>query len=267
MTKVMFLGDAHGNKRWLESRFYAASIAKADVILQLGDLGVGFPLQENEKPLLYHIEKWADKYDIPFYFVDGNHDNHVEIWNNADVEDNGLHRVSEHVFYIPRGLVFELADTTFLGLGGAYSIDKDWRLAAMKAGSGDLWWPTETINDHNVETALKQAEGKDIDIMVTHEAPWNVFQVLGKEQMGFRLKEKHDMASRQQQQQIYKVVKAVRPRVLLHGHWHHRYNKVLDFYGEGLPVNVIGLGCDADHPHDESMLFAKLPERMEELCV
>lgn len=258
----MFLGDPHGDKRWLDNRFMIAAQQGCEAIFALGDLGYGFPLeQDNEKPLLHHLNKWANKYNVDFYFVDGNHDNHPQIW--ADGSEHGpFLQLEERVFFIPRGSVFDYAGVSFLGLGGAYSIDKDQRIAYEKATGLQTWWPTELITDAQVEAAINNAAEADIDVMLTHDAPWHVFRAIKRPELEMRINYKHDVQSRMQQRKVYEVAKQVHPKILLHGHWHHRYEHVLDFYGENPPVTVIGLGMNT-HPSkdiDDATLVWKLPD-------
>ena len=256
--KVMFLGDVHGNKRWLKAKFYEAAKRGCEAIVQLGDLGYGFPLsQENELHMADWLNKKANKAGVDFYFIDGNHDNHPEI--RADSVPFGSIasiRGYDRVFYIPRGAKFTRWGTTFLGLGGAYSIDKQRRLVYEAKQNKKVWWPTEMITLDEKERAIENAKG-GVDIMLTHDAPWHVIDTLFHTTRGV----KDDPESAMNQQIIKDVMLEAMPKLLIHGHWHYRYNQLFPVPFTDEYIKVVGLGRDGDR--ESGAVILTLPDDIE----
>lgn len=144
--------------------------------------------------------------------------------------DNTRRRpISHHITHLPRGHRFELDGVSFLALGGAYSIDKPYRIV------NESWWPEETITDEEMALAIS---GGPVDVMLTHDAPTGV-NPFGPETVGN--KDEYP-ESWQNRLRLRMVVDACTPRVLFHGHYHHTYRERLEDTG----TEVIGLGRDGD---------------------
>ncbi len=151
MSKVLILGDIHG--QWLCAD---QTIDKAmshegnfDAIFCVGDVGHYWTTKKEDI--------WTTKYDIPIYWLDGNH----ECYPNMDLwKENKYGRT-----YIPRGSAHEIADLKILTCGGASSVDKAWRTQGVD------WWPEEDITYRDIERGLSH-EGP-FDILLSHERPEN----------------------------------------------------------------------------------------------
>lgn len=157
---ILLLGDIHGNTNRL---FYALEIAKktdASAVVQLGDFGL-FPQNERK---FYEI----CQHDIPVYFVCGNHDDCVR-W--VQYEEVSQVWPDANLWYIPRGTVMELDGRTIAFMGGAASIDKDYRLRQHMH-----WDENENITPDQVARLLKNIEGKQIDLFITHCPPNSVIE-------------------------------------------------------------------------------------------
>jgi UDP-2,3-diacylglucosamine pyrophosphatase LpxH len=100
---------------------------------------------------------------MPVYFIDGNHD-HCTRWRNY--ETVGKVFGNANLYYVPRGSVLEIDGRTIAFMGGAASIDKQWRLR-----DGHFWDAHEEVTQADVDRLLKNAEGKNIDMFITHCPP------------------------------------------------------------------------------------------------
>ena len=103
---------------------------------------------------------------IPIYFIEGNHDDctrWVKLTEVTRVWDDA------NLFYVPRGTVMELDGRTIAFMGGAASIDKDIRLREQWH-----WDKQENISGHEVLRLFENAEGKTIDMLITHDVPTSV---------------------------------------------------------------------------------------------
>jgi hypothetical protein len=104
-----------------------------------------------------------------------------------------------------------------LFLGGAESID------ALYRKSGFDWFPRESITAQDVEHALASAEGKQIDIVVSHEAPRSFFlyhlNPLAWMEFGWK-KDEEPKWENPSRDRLEEVLQAVKPNQWFFGHYH-----------------------------------------------
>jgi DNA repair exonuclease SbcCD nuclease subunit len=104
----------------------------------------------------------ASQKNIPFYFIDGNHEDHHQLRHETTLEVTEL---EPGLFWIPRGTTFELGETRLLGIGGAVSVDRAWRTEHVD------WFHEEVATFEQFHRALTAT---DIDIVVAHDVPTGV---------------------------------------------------------------------------------------------
>lgn len=240
---TLLVGDVHGDKDFLGSCFFVAEAKGANRILQLGDFGWAWPRMkltkkqwgERYEPVpQYELEKLAEKlvqrFGIPLYAIDGNHENHDELDHDADE----FVPKGDGVFYVPRGLAWEWDDKRWLSMGGAYSID------LRNRTPGVSWWPEETPCWEQIDRANKRGK---VDVVVSHDAPWGV-DVPGEHAAGKVI----HRPSRWTRKGLASILDACQPQFWFHGHHHVRYTADL---GSCL---VQGLASNFD-PHDARLVF------------
>jgi Icc-related predicted phosphoesterase len=252
--KVVFGGDTHGDVEQVRFLIRKAKEVGAQAVFVLGDFGIWSHLDGGAFVSL--VSAASFRADIPVFFLPGNHDNYdlLEEYerDNARTSD-GFVLVAPGVLYSPRGHRWNWGGVRFLSLGGAYSIDKPSRLehdaAAVRKAEARReqerslspvdryalrsphisWWPQEEINDEERDRAI--GDGSEVDVLLTHDKPlasrpnWN---------------RKNIPECIPNQEQIQKVVDAVRPTLLLHGHLHYAYHDEIESTG----TFVHALDCD-----------------------
>lgn len=225
--KIAFAGDWHANRYWAVQAIRHAADQHADVIVHLGDFGYMF-----HPSYLSELELELDRFDIPLLFVDGNHEDHKWLAQQK-LDAEGLRPLGRHIYHLPRGFRWSWDGVRFLALGGAHSVDGIWRRR-----SGDLWCKEERIIEAEAEYA---AAGGQADIMITHDCPAGV-NIPGLPPPG-TFPEIEIMRAEEHRWVLRRVVDAVQPQMLWHGHYHSAYATIAHFgYG---PVNVVGLDMDA----------------------
>lgn len=195
-----------------------------DRLVQVGDFGI-WPERattKNYKMYLNRIDMYLKYIDKDLYFLDGNHE-HFPLLYSYPVNDDGFRQVAERIFHIPRGHSWEWGNQIFMGLGGAVSIDRDYRVP------GHSWFPEEEITDEDVEKAL---ETPQVDYLFTHDS---LVSPLPPKSFGFDI----DQSIKESQKKLSKVVTETKPSVLVHGHFHHAYKKQ---YGDDFLI--VGLSDD-----------------------
>ena len=232
--RVLVVGDLHGNTAYAKKVVDHAAGA-ADAIVQVGDFGVGW---RGSDRFLDALEARLAAAGVHLYWLDGNHDHLTDDYTDRP-----------HITYLPRGTRWTWWGQTWMALGGATSID---RLSRMP---GTEWWPEEALTDGDVEYASRPGH---VDVLVCHDAPYgaNVPGVGLGPPRPCEWPLETQLESCEHRLKLRKVVDAVRPKLVIHGHMHRRYSDMLHL--DGRDVLIEGLDCD-DAPLVDSTLFINKP--------
>lgn len=225
MTKVMALGDTHGDRGFTRDAIRWAAANDVDLIVQVGDFGF-WPRLNNGQKFLNDVGKLSVELHVPFYFIDGNHEDH-DMLDTLQAEDGFCSYGKYPITFIKRGTRWEWGGKTFGAFGGAYSID---RIQRIKFSYAYGWFPQE-VPDESVIPDL----GK-VDVLFTHDAPIVPPGMCGTGNF------KSDPQSQASQRAVYEAMSAAKPSLLIHGHWHH--NELYKVHGvtvQALDMNQNGL--------------------------
>lgn len=226
--RALLVGDTHADNNFLMDALEAAQEAGCSHVVQLGDFGfIWDHLRTYEA-----INNAFAEADIQLIWIDGNHEN-FDLMLTLGIDPNATEpvRTHSHITYIPRGVVFDLGGRKCMGFGGAYSIDKYRRVP------GSSWWSQETITDEQVQRVVDNPT--QVDVLFTHDVP-----LLGPVlhsymlQYGYKL----DGDSKANRQRLERVIEAVRPLRIFHGHMHIPYGDLIET--EWGDVAVRGLSCN-----------------------
>lgn len=245
MSKILVLGDTHGDHQAVEYALNQAKKRGCETVVQVGDFGFGWEHTQPavQVPFQKRVSKLAVKYGIDFLWLCGNHENHDQLEREVDTEAVTPQQMDEHLWYLPRGCTWNWDGFRCMALGGGYSIDKHARTA------GYSWWPQEMITMAQVEKAMDAGK---VDILFTHDAPEGTCPIVSPDYKG-------DHMSAANRRCIDAVVEICQPWLLIHGHYHYFYtDKKAD-------MQVIGLGRDGDRERSWVILDSDLLERPKEL--
>lgn len=226
--KIMFAGDIHGDTKHLMWLYEHAIANEVDQIISAGDFGYWPHLKWGEQ-YLDKVNTFAEATKIPLYWVDGNHENHdwLDALRETHGDDKPIPTDTEWVKWIPRGCRFTLNGYTFMGYGGAYSVD--WEDRQL----GYSWWKQELINPYH----LDNLSDDPVDVLITHEAP-----------LGMEISYKDDIpVSVAQREFVLDIQNKVIPRLHVCGHHHVRAT----WTSNETEVNVLG----RDSMGEESVLI------------
>ncbi|KXO98402.1 Calcineurin-like phosphoesterase superfamily domain (plasmid) [Tsukamurella tyrosinosolvens] len=227
-TTVAIAGDWHANVNWAKHAITTAARRGAEAIVQAGDFGM-LP-GPFVKQYLDELDETLSIHQLHLLWVDGNHEDHasLEAWPVRD----GVHPIRERITHLPRGYRWSWSGKTWLALGGAVSVDRAHRSPGLD------WWPDEAISDSDVARSISPGPA---DVMISHDSPAGgrvLDEWLGVN--GFRLSEQLQDDCDANRARLRKVVDAVQPRLLVHGHYHWRYRDRIGV------TAVEGLDCDGD---------------------
>lgn len=142
----------------------------------------------------------------------------------------------------------------FAAFGGAYSVDKAWRVEAeQKRGKpGTLWFPEEEMTDAEFYRHL--ADPTSVDVLLSHDKPrdsrpdWNRKDLPG---------------CLPNQDRIQTAAMVLTPRLLVHGHLHYRYTDRIRVGEDWCRVEGLAADPDAmgrDYVKGESWMVLNLAE-------
>lgn len=214
MTRIMLMGDTHGNTQFAVNIVKRARKLGVKHVFVLGDFGL-WDHEEGGFAFLDTLNEALRKEGVKLFAVPGNHENHDHwewyIKNNPKRLD-GWTYLRSHIFIAPKVHYFQWNHKKFLVVGGAVSIDWQWRLnvEATRGKPRSLYWDNETLTDDDMAKITTQK----VDIMLTHDCsnrtPWKT-----------RLKV--DADSHDHRRKIDEALRRARPEIHFHGHMHERY--------------------------------------------
>lgn len=226
--RLLLAGDTHGNIHHFKYLLQVAADHSIDDIVVLGDFGYWPHVGDFHKV----VDKLSEMHGVTTYWLDGNHENFNWLEKAVKMDSPFPQQMGNNLYYLPRGMLWVLDDVKILVLGGAVSIDKNWRLAQEErtGKEGSLWWPQEQINNDDINRA--KSRGK-VDLMFTHDMPDESYHTAFGHS-GY----KADEMSRHNRQKVSEVLHHAHPKALFHGHMHTDYFDHVD------GTDVRGLNCD-----------------------
>ena len=214
--KSLIAGDWHGSILAAKGCIEQAVEEGCTRVIQVGDFGIPFYTGND---FLERVSALAVEADIEVLFLDGNHENFdtVEKWvNTYKRDDRGLIPVLPNLTYMPRGSVWKDEDgLVYAVMGGAASIDRDWRTRGFD------YFPQELISPDDVFRLFIKASyfENNIDVLLTHDCS-------DRTDWGFALIP--DSQSQMNRRVIDEILDYLKPDFHFHGHMHKRYEWVLN---------------------------------------
>jgi hypothetical protein len=141
-------GDWHGNIPFAMSQIDRIHTAGAQLIVQLGDFGFWRDDPATRK-YLSRLDRRLATRDMQLVWIDGNHEDHERL-NQIPIDaETGLRPITPRITHIPRGYRWDWDGTTWMGLGGAHSVDR------LDRVPGQSWWPQEHLTHEQVTFASR----------------------------------------------------------------------------------------------------------------
>lgn len=165
---IYITGDIHGNTSQIKYVMDKVNCKLDNVIIQLGDSGFNYYLNKKDKL----IKDFVYNYDINWFVIRGNHDaNPINNDNMMFVEQYGNYGFIEkdypNIFYAENGRVYNIQGNIFLVLGGAYSVDKWYRLEV-----GYKWFVDEQMSEKERNNFFLFNDKLKVDTILSHTCPY-----------------------------------------------------------------------------------------------
>ena len=149
-------------------------------IIILGDAGLNFYLNKTD---IKH-KKELDKYGFQIYCVRGNHEERPENLEYELVYDENVNGevyidpINPNIKYFKDGGEYDIEGHKTLVIGGAYSVDKEYRLlrAGLTEETNDPkksgWFSDETLSNQEKYKIQVNILNKEYDLILTHTCPY-----------------------------------------------------------------------------------------------
>lgn len=155
--KAVICGDWHAHRDYIHKFLREMNRLGVKEVIHVGDVG----FMGNIDSYVEFLEDLLRQYRMELYFIEGNHEDY-EWLNKLERESNGLMKVSENIWHIPRGYRYTYRGKKIVFIGGGVSVDQHRR------EEGFDWWAEEELTDEQVERISKQHPA---DIMISHDCP------------------------------------------------------------------------------------------------
>lgn len=165
---VYYTGDIHGKPQPILEFCMRVHPTAEDTITILGDVGANYYADERDQEL----KKTLNRLGPTILCIHGNHEIRPanlptykrKLWNGGMVWYEPEH---PNLLFAMDGEIFTMDGLRHLVIGGAYSVDKFYRIAR-----GWGWWPDEQPSEEIKRYVDRQAATQSIDVILSHTCPF-----------------------------------------------------------------------------------------------
>lgn len=181
MSRFLITGDKHGDFRLMPLVINRLGLQKDDTLIILGDAGINYYVKKNGKNSEYMYKdtnktKITKEYlkglSVTFFCVQGNHEARAEniegyktkMWHGGKVN---YQEEYPNILFSIDGEVYDIKGKKTLVLGGAYSVDKQYRI-----DMGYSWFADEQMSEESKDK-VRELIKKDnkFDMVLSHTCP------------------------------------------------------------------------------------------------
>ena len=163
---IYLAADIHGHIRIerLKSLLQSYTLTDSDYLIILGDAGIIWSETEHKE-----VQSFYESLSLTTLFVDGNHENFDLLETYPVVKSFGgnAHKISDKIFHLMRGEIYNIDGKTFFVFGGGFSLKK------LTNSSPVNVWEQEMPSEEEYLNGLKNLAKYDytVDYMLSHVAP------------------------------------------------------------------------------------------------
>ena len=140
---------------------------KNNMLIILGDTGINYYLDERDEML----KEQLNSYNIKLFCVQGNHEErpeNISTYKEVDMFGGKVFIEEEYpnLIFAKNGELYDIDNKKVLVIGGAYSVDKNYRIIY-----GYPWFKDEQLSKEEMDNILNKYRGQHIDIVLSHTCP------------------------------------------------------------------------------------------------
>lgn len=229
--RTLILGDTHSYwPRIIPELENAIKIFQINSIIQVGDLCYLPKKYYDEESLLNQqmIIDFINEKEIPFYWIDGNHEDHSILQSVTDFNNSEFNVYGKNFIYQPRGSYLELDRYVLFFIGGAET--RDWH----NRTEGIDFFRNEVVTRDQEDFIFDQIEKiktiKKPVIVIAHTCPYEAMRDDRNLMDLMSLENSNVPSGHSQNHFLDEVVKRIHPRIFCHGHFHRERTYMLPGY-------------------------------------
>lgn len=172
--------DWHGEVLRIRNYCKDHQLTEKDLVIVTGDAGLNFHGYSYDK----HAKEIVNSLGPTFLFVHGNHEMkpstllyYEEIsWAEGR---SFCEEAFPNLIFAKDGEIYRINDKNIICIGGAYSVDKSYRLWHEAVTGKTCWWKEEQLNEdekHFIEQRLHDTEWK-VDYVFSHTVPYKYLPI------------------------------------------------------------------------------------------
>lgn len=169
MINIIYItGDKHGDFTEVINFCNTHNTTTNDILIILGDAGINYHGDKRDKKLKLRLSKLP----ITLFCIHGNHENrpkNISSYKEVCFYKSIAYREDEYpnLIFAKDGEIYNIEGKSFLVIGGAYSVDKHYRLK-----SGFKWFEDEQLNQlERLEIERVIVLNKYFDYVLSHTCP------------------------------------------------------------------------------------------------
>ena len=169
--KIYVMGDIHGKAPLALTQLANKPNKDKIAVILLGDAGLNYYGHRRDD----YFKEYMNNIGVKFYCVRGNHEKRPE-------KVNGIERmfdcqVENYVYaephfpnlrYLIDGYEYMFNGLSCLSIGGAYSVDKWYRLR-----NGWMWHKSEQLSEQEMEDISNKWRGQFVNVVLSHTCPFD----------------------------------------------------------------------------------------------
>ena len=161
---IYITGDTHRDF----SRLNDMEFTEDDLLIVLGDAGINYFL--NLRDMIY--KEQLRRFNVKMFIIHGNHEErpeNIDTYKEVDMFGGKVYIEEDYPYLIfaKDGETYNIGDKKVLVIGGAYSVDKYYRIA-----TGNNWFPSEQLTEEEMTNIFNKVKGKHFDVVLTHTCPY-----------------------------------------------------------------------------------------------
>ena len=165
---IYYTGDIHGQKYDIVRFCKRNKPLKNDIIIILGDVGANYSLDIRD----VELKTALDNLKPTIFCVHGNHEMRphsissykTKKWNGGIV---WYEEEYPSLLFAKDGEIYNLEGLRHIVIGGAYSVDKFYRITR-----GYNWWEDEQPSEEIKQYVERQLKDNSIDVILSHTCPF-----------------------------------------------------------------------------------------------
>lgn len=232
---VYYTGDIHGNAKDLVAFINRFKLTDSDILIILGDVGANYYGDKRDQ----YCKNALASMKPTVFCIHGNHERRPATvpsykqkeWNGGMVwyEDE-----YPNLLFARDGDIFNIDGTKHLVIGGAYSVDKFYRLERNY-----LWFPDEQPSAEIKAYVEEQVVKQQVDIILSHTCPYKY-----EPREVFLPMIDQSSVDDSTEHWLNKIEDMANYKAWLCGHWHidKRIDKLYFLFDNVVPLDIIKRG-------------------------